>query len=82
MKLRTGKRPMKNSARCENMKCFACNGAKCQILTEAITEKPCPFAKTDQDLRKGREKAFDRLKAIRREDLIAAYTANVRGYQL
>lgn len=73
---------MMNNLRCENLKCFACDGAKCKVLSEAITDKPCPFAKTDVELQAGRQKAIDRLNTIGREDLIVQYTSNVRGYRI
>lgn len=76
---------MKVTVSCHNMQCFANRCMKCKILEEPIaTGKPCPFFKTDEQLREDRQKARERLVSLgdRGKDLIEQYTQNARGYAL
>lgn len=67
---------------CERYQCFACRGMKCKVLTESITDKPCPFFKTDAELQADRKKALDRLGSIGRSDLAVEAIANKKGYAI
>jgi len=73
---------MNVTVRCNDLDCFANRCMHCRILAEPLGNKPCPFRKTEQEVREGRQKAIDRLVAIGRQDLIQEYTANAKQYAL
>jgi len=70
------------TTRCDKQTCFACRTDHCQVLQEAIRDRPCPFYKTDFQLEEGRMEARQHLKDIGRDDLIEQYTSNYDAYRL
>lgn len=62
---------------CYRSNCFQnyC-GLKCQLLTEAITDRDCPFFKTHLEMETERKKAHVKLVEKGRDDLIAQYEYN------
>lgn len=76
---------MNVTVKCNNLNCFANRCMHCRILREPIeTGRTCPFFQTDDQVQKGREKAYKRLMSMgeRGKDLIDTYTSNVKGYAL
>ena len=63
--------------KCDRNKCFQniC-GVGCELLNEPITDRECPFFKTDDEVDEGRRKAHKRLIDIGRKDLIDEYEYN------
>ena len=59
--------------KCTREDCFACNKGQCKSLKKPITDKPCPFYKTQEQLDAEDQAATDRLTRIGRTDLIEKY---------
>lgn len=72
---------MKTTA-CTRYTCFGCKGGTCKVLREAITEKPCPFYKTAEQLEAQRNEVLQRLEAAGRTDLIKAYAPILKAYAI
>ena len=68
--------------KCNRHDCFGCRGASCKVLKEAITDRPCPFHKTDMQLEKERRESEEYLRATGRENLIEEYIHNKIGYAI
>ena len=66
--------------KCRKDDCFGCRAQTCKVLKESVTDQSCPFFKTDSQLEAERQVTIDRLKAIRRDDLIENYINNPIGY--
>ena len=72
---------MKVTVSCSEKRCFAQRNGKCRVL-EGNPRYPCPFFKTEEQLKEGREKARQRLRRLEREDLLQTYTNNTKGYAI
>lgn len=73
---------MITTVRCNEAQCFAYKCLYCQILTDPIRKKPCPFFKTGERLIMERADTVERLKDLGHDDLIALYIDNAKGYAL
>ena len=59
--------------KCENLDCFANSAGACAILTRVPNAGECSFAKSPQQLQEEQQKSYNRLKLIKRYDLIDKY---------
>lgn len=67
-----------NTKRCVHYHwdCANAVGANCRLLSSQIDKPECPFYKTDETMKKDREKAHQHLLDIGRYDLIEKYEYN------
>ena len=70
------------TTKCTRQDCFGCRSVSCKVLKEAITDRPCPFYKTDRQLEEARKAAEEHLRATGQEHLIADYINNPIGYRI
>ena len=59
--------------KCENLDCFANSGGACAILIKVPKLGRCAFVKSPQQLQMEQKKSHNRLKLIKRYDLIDKY---------
>ena len=65
--------------KCAKVDCFQNKcGCRCELLTEPIIGKECPFYKTDKEVDQGRIDAHRHLMDIDRPDLVQKYEYNLQ----